>query len=328
MRSSNPTPTVSIGLPVFNGENFLEDAIRSVLGQTLDDLELIISDNASADRTPEICWDYAGRDPRVRYFRNARNLGAASNYNRTFEHARGRYFKWLAHDDRIAPGYLAATVAALDAHPDAVLCNTVVDYIDAQGELLALYKTVLGDADRPEPSRRLATMILRSHSCVDFFGLIRRESMLGSLLHGTFPNADRAFIAQMALRGRLMQLPEPLVQMREHRDRYARRQMTATGRLAWHDPAHAAWLSFPTCRLFGEYLRLVRNEALPPGERARCYAVLAQWWFRNWNLMRAGVDIIAVCAPRTVGFAEELKARLFGAAPGHYVDRNTYRYRD
>ena len=72
-------PRVSIGLPVYNGENYLQDAMRSVLDQTFDDLELIVSDNASTDRSAEIAQDLAAADRRVRYFRNERNLGAAPN---------------------------------------------------------------------------------------------------------------------------------------------------------------------------------------------------------------------------------------------------------
>src|SRR5215831_17134423 len=100
-------PVATIGIPVYNGEAYLEEAIRSALAQTADDLEVVISDNASTDRTAEICNDYAQQDSRVRYFRNPRNLGAAPNYNIVLANARGRYFKWLAHDDRISPSYVA-----------------------------------------------------------------------------------------------------------------------------------------------------------------------------------------------------------------------------
>jgi len=147
-------PRVSIGLPVFNGENFLDDAISSVRAQTFDDLELLVQDNASTDRTATIAQDHAAADPRIKYVRNERNLGAAPNYNLAWERSSGTYFKWLAHDDRIQPGYVAATVAALDAAPDAVLANTVVDYIDAQGKRLGLYATVLQYAGGPRPSER------------------------------------------------------------------------------------------------------------------------------------------------------------------------------
>ena len=73
--SVKPSPLLSIGLPVYNGERFLAQALDCLLAQTFRDFEIIISDNASTDRTPEICRAYARRDPRVRYVCNQRNLG-------------------------------------------------------------------------------------------------------------------------------------------------------------------------------------------------------------------------------------------------------------
>ncbi len=315
-------PTVSVGLPVFNGETFLEVAISSVLAQTFGDLELIICDNASTDRTAEICQDYAARDPRVRYFRNPHNLGAAPNYNLAFSHARGRYFKWLAHDDRITPSYLAKTVRVLDERADVVLCNSVVSYIDQNGAPIGLYNSGVGLADSQSAAERFAWMILKSHSCVDFFGLIRRETLRTSLLHGSFHGADRALLAQLAIRGRLIQLPAPLVEMREHPNRYTRQNVRSADRAAWHDASRRGKVSFPTWRLYSEYWKLVRNERMLPGERARCRAALARWWMVNWNMARAVVDVLGVVAPGVPGAAERLKVRLFGAAPGHLlVDR-------
>ena len=320
--SAAEEPLVSVGVPVYNGEAFLEHAIQCTLGQTLDDLELILCDNASSDRTAEICRDYAARDPRVRYFRNPRNLGAAANYNLAFSHARGRYFKWLAHDDGMRPSYLAKTSRVLEERPEAVLCNTVVTYIDSAGAPLGLYDTRLSGADALSPSKRFAWMVLRSHTCADFFGLIRRESLRGSLLHATFHGADRALLAQLALRGRMIQLPAPLLAIREHPNRYTRAQRRSVDRATWHDSA-GGHVSFPTWRLYGEYLRLVRHETLTAQERTRCYTVLAQWWARNWNAARAVVDVVGVAMPSAPALAERLKIRLFGAAPGHlFADRH------
>jgi hypothetical protein len=312
-------PRVSIGIPVYNGENFLEDAIRSVLAQTYQDLELVIADNASTDRTAEIGRDFAAGDGRVRYLRNARNLGAAPNYNRVWEQSRGSLFKWLSHDDRILPGYVAATVAALDANPDAVLCNSVVDYIDDTGTVFAHYRSVLGEAGAGSPSQRFAGMVLRSHSCADLYGMIRREAMVGSLLHASFHGGDRAFLAQMALRGRLLQLPQPLVQMREHQSRYTRNESDARTRQLWHDSSAKRTALMPTLYLYGQYLRLVQTEALSPAERCRCFAVLGRWWFSNWNAVRVGTDVLSIAVPGTVGYAERVKNRMFGPAPGHFV---------
>ena len=97
----NLPPLVSIGLPVYNGENFVADAIRCVLSQTFTDWELIISDNASSDRTLSICQEFAAKDSRIRIYQNKRNMGFAPNYNHVFHVSRGRYFKWIAHDDLV-----------------------------------------------------------------------------------------------------------------------------------------------------------------------------------------------------------------------------------
>jgi glycosyltransferase involved in cell wall biosynthesis len=312
-------PAVSVGMPVFNGETYLEVAMNSVLAQSFDDLELIICDNASTDRTAEICQDYAARDRRIRYFRNPQNLGAAPNYNLAFSHARGRYFKWLAHDDRMTPSYLAKTVRVLDERTDAVLCNSVVQYIDQNGAPIGLYNTGLALADSQSAAARFGWMVLRSHSCVDFFGLIRRETLKDSLLHGSFHGADRALLAQLAIRGRLIQLPAPLVEMREHPNRYTRSNVRSGDRAAWHDASKRGKISLPTWRLYAEYLKMVHNERMLADERAGCYSALAKWWFVNWNIARAGVDVLAVVAPGLPIAAERVKIRLFGAAPGHLL---------
>jgi glycosyltransferase involved in cell wall biosynthesis len=313
-------PRVSIGLPVYNGEVYLEDAIRSALAQSFSDLELVICDNASTDRTEEIARDLAAGDRRIRYLRNSRNLGASGNFGLAFYESRGELFKWLAHDDRLEPAYLAATVAALDDAPEVVLCNTTVDCIDERGEVLARYTSVLGDAGGARPAERFATMVLRSHTCVDMFGLVRRSALVGSLLISGFHGADRALLAQLALRGRLLQLPEPLLQVREHGKRYTRQKADPALRRLWHSSEKAASKTLPTLRLYREYLRLVRTEQLSPGDRRACHRVLARWWFANWNSLRVATDLISVAAPGVVDRAERIKTRIFGAAPGHFVN--------
>jgi Glycosyltransferases involved in cell wall biogenesis len=127
-------PKVSIGLPVFNGEKYLREAIDSILAQTFTDFELIISDNASTDRTEEICKEYEAKDPRVRYYRNELNLGAAPNYNRLVELSRGEYFKWACHDDLCAPEFLEKCVEILEQNSPIILCYTRTLIIDENGK--------------------------------------------------------------------------------------------------------------------------------------------------------------------------------------------------
>jgi hypothetical protein len=219
----------------------------------------------------------------------------------------------------MTPTYLAKTVRVLDERTDAVLCNSVVQYIDQNGAPIGLYNTGLSLADSQSAAARFAWMVLRSHSCVDFFGLIRRDTLQDSLLHGSFHGADRALLAQLAIRGRLIQLPAPLVEMREHPNRYTRSNVRSADRAAWHDASKRGKISFPTWRLYAEYLKMVRKERMLANERAGCYGALARWWLVNWNLARAGVDVLAVVAPGLPIAAERVKIRFFGAAPGHLL---------
>ena len=114
-------PKVSIGMPVFNGEKFIRRALDSLLNQTLNDFELVISDNASTDGTRRICLEYAARDKRIRYYRNDVSIDAISNFNRVLYVARGKYFMWAAHDDRWESSFVACMVQSLDSNPQAVL---------------------------------------------------------------------------------------------------------------------------------------------------------------------------------------------------------------
>jgi glycosyltransferase involved in cell wall biosynthesis len=310
--------TVSIGLPVYNGENYLREAIDSVLAQTYADWELIISDNASTDATGDICRAYAAADRRIHYHRNETNVGAAPNYNRVWHLSSGRYFKWLAHDDRLKPRYLEVTTAALEARPDVVLCNTVVDYIGGQGEHLGYYRSVIARTDIPRAAARFAVMILESHTNVDFFGLIRRDAMVGSLLHQSFSGADKAFLAQMALRGRLLQLEEPLVEMREHPARYTRATASARTKRAWHDTQAKSHVDIPVLTLYRTSRELVATENLTEQDRKECRAVLRRFFVGSWNGPRLAVDLLSVPFPGLVSTAWKIKYKLFGA-PGNFV---------
>ena len=313
---TSETPRVSIGLPVFNGERYLARAIDSVLGQDFRDLELIICDNASTDRTAEICAAYARGDARVRYVRNPRNLGAGPNYDRCFHLARGEYFKWAAHDDRLAPGYLSRAVAALDAAPGAVLCTTGVAEIGPGDEVRRVYRNVFPGIDAPSPARRLAALIHTRHECEDFFGLFRREALLGSSLHGTYSGSDRVLLAEMALRGPWTGVPEPLFLHREHEWRYTRAVLLG-------DRSQAAlWLdtAVPTAQasrmfhlvVYRHYLRVVRANTRPGSTRAACYAELLRWWFTDGHLP----DVLRDCVkghPRLRRWLRAVKTKALGA---------------
>jgi hypothetical protein len=225
-------PTVSIGLPVRNGATFVAEAIESILAQTFADFELVISDNASTDRTPEICRGYAAADRRIRFYRQETNIGAAPNFNLVFHRSSGKYFKWAAHDDLIRPTYLERCVAALEADAEAVLCQPVIEIVDGAGER-EIYDHGAFGTGLPRQSDRLAAR-LRARRCTEVFGVIRRDALHGTALIADHVGADRTLLIELALRGRFLTVPEILFVNRDHPERFTRRHRTLHAQAAWY----------------------------------------------------------------------------------------------
>lgn len=285
-------PLVSIGLPVYNGENFIQAAIESILAQTFEDFELIISDNASTDKTQEICLRYVARDPRVHYYRSEENMGASWNYNRVFELSRGAYFKWSAHDDVCAPDFLKKCVEVMEKDPSVVLCFPQTKIIDAQGEIVGNSDFKL-DTDSESPSKRFASLILaRGHKCFEAFALNRREAIEGTRLMGNYPVSDRVFLGEMALRGRFFMVPEYLFFNRCHSTQSVTIP-TLQQRAQWFDTKMKGRIVFPDWRVFAEYWRAIGLAPINRREKIRCYWHMLKWLRHYRKRMRNDV-IVAI----------------------------------
>jgi len=209
------TPAVSIGLPVFNGETYLSQALDSLLGQTFPDFELIISDNASTDGTEQICREYQGKDPRIIYHRQSENKGAAANYNYVFQVSRARYFKWAAADDLCGPEMLEQCVTILDSHPDIVLCYPKTSIIDERGHVIRAYDDQW-KLSSPEPTERFCSLLRQLQECNAVFGLIRSDVLTRTPLIGNYIHSDSCLLVELSLHGRFHELPERSFYRREH----------------------------------------------------------------------------------------------------------------
>lgn len=271
-------PAVTIGLPVYNGEEFLRQSLDSLLAQTWTDFELVISDNASTDATAEICGEYAARDPRIRYVRQPRNIGAARNHNVLPRLARGRYFTWASHDDLYAPERIARCVALLEEDPAAVLAHCGDAFVDQHGVRTDEVPYLL-DTENPSAPARLRSL-LREPGGNDFYGVIRTAVLLRVPPHGTYYNADRTFMAGLVLQGPFRHVPEVLYWRRQH----AGRATFAGGlrdRAAVLGPERADRWRHPMVRMHAEYVlgfvRVVLTAPIPPADRARCLREIAGW---------------------------------------------------
>lgn len=249
-------PRVSIGLPVFNGERYLASTVESLLAQTFEDFELIITDNASTDQTEEICRRYAARDARIRYERAAENRGAAWNFNRSFHLAHGEYFKWSAHDDLHQPMFVQRCVEVLDADPDVILCFTRTEFIDNQGRHLREYLFPV-DVDRASRRELFLVYAAGGHIMHEIFGVIRSAALRGGPLIGNFVGSDHILVGTLALRGRFHQVPELLFQHREHEGRSTRTAGGARGYTRWFDTRRSGRMVLPHWRRIFENARSV-----------------------------------------------------------------------
>jgi glycosyltransferase involved in cell wall biosynthesis len=268
---------VAIGLPVYNGGKYLAQTLDSILAQTFEDFDLVISDNASTDRTEEISRDYAGRDGRIRYHRNERNLGAAWNYNRVFELADAEYFKWAAHDDLIAPAYIERCIGILDRKPRAVLSYARTRIIDENGGEKEDYNDNL-HLDSVSARERFRRVLFElTGECNAVFGLIRREALLRTNLIGAFHSSDIVLLAELAMQGEFYEIEERLFFRRDHPDTSVRLHKSKRDRTAWFDPNKARRDPMLMWRWLVEYAKAVRRVPMSVSEKSCCYALLAKW---------------------------------------------------
>jgi len=273
-------PRVTIGLPVYNGDQFLAEAIDSLLAQTHRDFELIISDNASTDGTEAICRDRAARDPRIRYERSETNRGAMWNFNHVVELARGEYFKWAAHDDKHEPTYVERCVEILDRNPDVVLaCTKLVD-IDDDGVRKEVGVPHLR-WDSARPNVRFRALANPHHRCESVFGVMRTASLRKTMLLSDYAGCDRVLLAQIALMGKFHEVPEVLFLHREHKKRSTKAFKSEQLRTAWFNPARAGKPAAPHVRMLQDYARVVRNADVPLSDKVACMAMLVPWSIRN-----------------------------------------------
>ncbi|HEX2053785.1 MAG TPA: glycosyltransferase family A protein [Actinomycetota bacterium] len=213
-----PLPLVTVGMPVYNGAAHLEEALQSVLAQDYPALEVLVCDNASDDATPAIATEFAAHDPRVRYLRNAENIGLLPNFRRVRDLARGEYFTWLGHDDLISdPAYLSTTAGYLTRHPEVGLCHTEVQLLRPDGTSSVVRFPEL-HPDRPwDQARRDLFDWPQEWLEMCSHGVFRR-SLLAQLPMPESTNTGRpavfcweiGVLTEVACRSRVVVLPQPM----------------------------------------------------------------------------------------------------------------------
>jgi glycosyltransferase involved in cell wall biosynthesis len=276
--SAAAEPLVSIGLPVRNGERYVGEAVRSVLGQEFDRLELVISDNASNDGTEEICRHFARSDTRVRYHRQARNVGLVPNFNSVLHLARGTYFKWIGDDDWLEPNYVSRCSEVLD-DVALILVTTQQAHVHPDGavESAGYDGTPMRSARPVERFTEMLRLLTETHLLLDpLYGMMRR-GWVSRLPRPVMLYEDQIFAARLALAGPFGHVREVL----SYRRFKPFQRLPATARQlgipAWQ--AHAA--TTLQCR---ELLAAVREADLDPDDRRQANAAIARMFVRRMRV--------------------------------------------
>ncbi|MFZ1027059.1 MAG: glycosyltransferase family 2 protein [Limnoraphis robusta] len=282
---NQPRPFLSIGMPVYNGDQFLEEALEALLKQTFTDFELIISDNGSTDKTEEICRKYAALDSRIRYYRNEENLGAAWNYNRVFELSQAEYFKWAAHDDICASEYIERCIEVLEKNPSVCLCYARTRFINERGEYIKENYTDDLNLRSSKPHERYGSyldVLFRSgpEGCSKIspiWGVMRSDCLKKTPLIGNYEGSDLTLLGELALWGEFFEVPEDLFFRREHSQQSVKANTTVQARDAWFDPQNKKKILLPTWRRFREFALAIGRVSLPLPEKISCYLQLRRW---------------------------------------------------
>jgi glycosyltransferase involved in cell wall biosynthesis len=274
------SPVITVGIPAYNSEIYLAETLRSVLGQTFDQIEVVISDNASTDRTAEICREFAARDSRVRYIRQQKNLGVPGNYNFVLSQARGRYFKWCSSNDICKPRFLEACVRVLEERPDVVLAYPRTRLFDGKRNTCEDYTDNL-DLQMDDAIERYIACSVRLDMNNVLNALIRTEHLRRTTLHWDYASSDLMISRELTLYGKFVEVPEWL---------FYRRAETAAiyGTGSKETFRHY----YPKARYgsrFGGWRRLLQSVAgtirapLRPFDRLRLWHALLKvtWWRRG-----------------------------------------------
>ncbi|NNC81872.1 MAG: glycosyltransferase family 2 protein [Acidimicrobiales bacterium] len=293
------TPRLTIGMPVYNGGDYIAEALISHLEQDFTDFELIVSDNCSDDATPDIVQEFVRSDDRVRYSRTTENVGGPANFNRCFRLGEADLFRWAAADDRIEPGYLSKVIHMMDAdagiaigHCDSVLIDPASDpmlemdkgWLGGDGYLEAIrLHPPSGDTrfQSDQPHHRVDAVINNNHRNFYIFGVMRRALMLQTRLHGLFYGGDRTLLVELAIRGRFHKVPEPLFASRSHAKNSGRNSLNFE-ELKQHGAEDLRYAG----QVLKGYVQAIRGGELSQADELRCLGMVAKKAKQPTRLLR------------------------------------------
>jgi glycosyltransferase involved in cell wall biosynthesis len=210
---SNEDTFVSIGLPTLNGERWLAKALDSLLAQSHENFEIVISDNASSDNTAEIAQRYAKDDGRIRYVHNQYTLPHYASLNQAFRLSQGDYFMWAADHDLWEESFIEQLLEVLVANPDTALVYPRSSFIGPDDEEIEDFDQGLS-TEGLQPAERFLKILVQLTRFNMFFGLYRVEHLRQTRLFPAVLGGGRLLLCELSLHGEIRQVTDRLLHLR------------------------------------------------------------------------------------------------------------------
>jgi len=272
-------PRLTVGLPVYNGERYIDETLRALRSQSFDDFVLFVADNASTDGTRDVVEAHMAEDDRIVLDVAERNQGAAFNWNRCYLQSTTEYFTWACADDVPLADKFARCIELLDAEgPDTVLAYPATELIDDDGVITGPYDD-MGTIGGVRPSHRFLRIVRDLHLVHPLFGVMRTDTLASTRGCGAYSRADTVLLGELAMRGRFGFVDEVLFQRRIHE---ASAMAGSDASVATHYTGSAeAGPRYPFSRLLRGHLGAVASAPIPVVDRLRCAWALTHWRYRR-----------------------------------------------
>jgi len=271
-------PKVIVGLLVYNGENYLAETVESILSQTFEDFRLLIADNASTDRTEQICREYVNQDSRVVYHRHAENIGASGNHNFLFQPGESPYFKWASHDDPLGPNYLRQCVELLDQNPAFGVAHTRSYRIDGDGKIFGTLDHEVR-LNSLRPSQRFWRLLWAGY-LPEVHGVMRSDLIKKTKLYQGFAGDDRSFLAEMLLQTDVGYVEDYQFFRRDHASCFCNITDEQQRQYFYNPKRKASSKQIGLIKLKG-YLSAIQRYPMPLSEKIACLKSLLEWGLRR-----------------------------------------------
>jgi glycosyltransferase involved in cell wall biosynthesis len=267
---------LTIGLPVFNGQNYLESALESLKKQSFKNFKVVVSDNCSTDDSVKIAQSYVNDDSRFTLIKHKENIGGAGNFNSVFKECTTPFFKWMAHDDILHINYLEKCMALATMSDESfVMFDSYANKIDHDGNFIGSYLKEIKLSANSASGRFYR--ILWADYFSEIFAIIRTSSIKQSRMHLNKLGSDRHFVSEILLNGGIKYVPEELFHRRHHDQSYCNAIEDNSAKLAWWDPKAKQSGTPPGITKLMDFHISISRSKITFEQKLKCYLHLLHW---------------------------------------------------